>query len=107
MQEVTIPEFPAFAGCKAYVNAGTNQNGTVAIFHDTMRSEKWTRCPRGGGIAAWFGFLYLVKIYTSSGNSRSVRELFCNEGLTYILRIVPQHFITGGDFKCVLDSTGA
>lgn len=48
LQEVTIPEFPAFVGCKAHVNAGANQNGTVAIFRDTMRSGKWTRCSRGG-----------------------------------------------------------
>jgi hypothetical protein len=31
VQKITIPEFPAFATCKAYVNADTNQNGTVAI----------------------------------------------------------------------------
>lgn len=48
LQEVTIPEFPAFVGCKAYVKADTNHNETVAIFRDRMRSEKWTRCPRGG-----------------------------------------------------------
>jgi len=48
LQEVTIPEFPAFVGCKSYVKAGTNQNEKVAIFRDRMRSEKWTRCPRGG-----------------------------------------------------------
>jgi hypothetical protein len=40
VQDITIPEFPAFAACKAYVNADTNQNGTVATFRDTMRSEK-------------------------------------------------------------------
>jgi len=48
LHQVTIPEFPAFVGCTAYVNAGANQNGTVAIFRDTMQYEKWKRCPRGG-----------------------------------------------------------
>lgn len=61
LQEVTIPEFPAFVGCKAYVNAGANQNGTVAIFRDTMRSEKWTRCPRGGEYEVGLAFYIWLK----------------------------------------------
>lgn len=58
-------------------------------------------------MAASFGFLYLVNIYTRSGNSRRRdSEQFFNEDLTYLPRTILQHFIMRGGSKCDLISTG-
>jgi hypothetical protein len=70
LQEVTTPEFPAFAGYKAYVNVGTNQRGTAIVFLDTMYFDKADKVPSGRGRAAWFGCRYLVNIYAPSRISR-------------------------------------
>ena len=77
LQEVTTPEFPAFAGHKACVDVGTNQCRTDIVFRDTMYFEKVDMVPSGRGIAAWFVSLYLVNIYAPSGTShRNEREEF-------------------------------
>jgi exonuclease III len=80
------------------------RRGTVIIVHDTIHIWGTDRLPTDRGIAAWCGNLYCVNIYVPSGHNRREQEKFFNINLPYLLRFMPQHFITGGDFNCVLQN---
>lgn len=81
------------------MNACTTQRGTAIITRDTIQLDKVDMLPSGRGIAAWYGSVYCVNIYAPSGPCRrSEREEFFNTEVPYLLRMIPQNFIIGGDF---------
>jgi exonuclease III len=110
LQEVTIADLFAIPGYRTYVNMGTTQRGTAISTRDTMRFGNLEMLLSGQGIAAWYGSIYCVNIYAPSGTSRrSEREEFFNTEIPYLLHMIPQNFILGGDFNSFLnslDSTG-
>jgi hypothetical protein len=76
-----------------------------------MRHDNLEMLPCGRRFAAWYGSVYCVNFCALSGTSRrSEREEFFNTELLYVLRMVPQNFILGGNFNFFLNSfdcTGA
>jgi hypothetical protein len=59
----------------------------------------------GRAIAASGGEIHVVNIYALSGTSKRLeRETFFNKNLTYLLDVVSEDILLGGDFNCVLDA---
>jgi exonuclease III len=106
LQEVTHEEFSACVGYNAYVNIGTEGRGTAILIRQQLTFSIIDKLPSGRGIAGLFGQTYIVNIYAPSGAARrKEREEFYHTEIPYLFRAMPERYILGGDFNCVLSRT--
>lgn len=104
LQEVTIPVFPPFAGCRTYVHVSTTHRRTAVIIRCRMWLDKVDMLPwRGGGRGELQPgvALYIGLISTGYSEPQGEKKVLQRRSIlhsAYILR----NFIIGGDFNCIL-----
>jgi exonuclease III len=105
LQEVTHDNFDTVRGYNAILNIGMEKRGTaiLAKWEHTLREIK--RLPSGRSIAATLLDVWIINVYAPSGaEKRHDREIFFNQGITYLFPTSSTRLIMAGDFNCVTSS---
>jgi exonuclease III len=106
-QEVTSPETTYIGGYETHHNIGSSMRGTAILAKDGITLTNITKLTSGRAIAAEYRGTLLINIYAHSGTSkRHEREYFFNNEVPYLLRSPTARMIIGGDFNCVIATSG-
>jgi hypothetical protein len=105
LQEITQPGITDIPRYSAWVNLGTDQQGTATLAREGLPVGDVKHLPSGRGLAIEIKGIWYVNVYAPSrAEWRVQQECFVNAEIPLILPVAPVALVMAGDFNCILDA---